>query len=336
MNRLPQAIEPPVARTEDGRVRRVGVEVELTGLEVTEIADAVCEVFGGTSQPETDYLIRIDSPVGEFRVEADLELLQEIGKRRAAETETGALSAARDVVARIAETIAPYEVVGPPLPYTDLPRIDELVAVLRERGGRGTKSGVLQALGMQLNPEAPRTSAASIHAHLRAYALLLPWLVERRGIDISRRATVFVDPYPRDYVRLLVGQDETPTLEQLIDDYLRHNPTRNRSLDMLPLFAHLDPDRVFAVVDDPRVKSRPTYHYRLPDSRVGDPSWRVVDDWRLWLVVERVAARPAVLRDLVASFNYEDDNATLWLTDADWAAKCEEILAANDYAAGAP
>jgi hypothetical protein len=33
-----------------------------------------------------------------------------------------------------------------------------------------------------------------------------------------------------------------PDLDTLIDDYLEYNPTRNRALDFLPLFLHLDED----------------------------------------------------------------------------------------------
>jgi hypothetical protein len=59
---------------------------------------------------------------------------------------------------------------------------------------------------------------------------------------------------------------------------------------------------VATVVSDARVKSRPTFHYRLPDSRVGEAGWRVTDEWRRWLVVEEVAASPNRLARLAAAY----------------------------------
>ncbi len=284
---------------EAGATRLVGVEIELTGLDVADITATVVHMFGGTASRETDYLARVQTELGEFAIEADLHLLQKIGRDRAEHEDSRVVAAVKDAVAAVAETIAPFEVAGPPLPWTELPRMDALAAELGRRGGRGSDAGLLLALGLQLNPQVPRLEAGSIHAHLRAYALLEPWLRMRRHVDMSRRITPFVDPYPAAYVDLLCRQERAPDLTGVIDDYLRFNPTRNRSLDMLPLFAHIDRARVAAAVDDPRVKSRPTFHYRLPDSRIGHEGALVTDEWRHWLVVERVACRPdlmAVLR----------------------------------------
>ncbi|OBX33760.1 putative amidoligase enzyme [Halomonas elongata] len=40
----------------------------------------------------------------------------------------------------------------------------------------------------------------------------------------------------------MLDPDYQPDLRTLIDDYLEYNPTRNRELDLLPLFAYLDPE----------------------------------------------------------------------------------------------
>jgi hypothetical protein len=81
-----------------------------------------------------------------------------------------------------------------------------------------------------------------------------------------------------------------PDQAGLIDNYLHANPTRNRELDMLPLFAWIDEDRVRSCVPDARIKARPTFHYRLPDARIGDPGWSLALEWNRWCVVERLAA----------------------------------------------
>jgi hypothetical protein len=117
-------------------------------------------------------------------------------------------------------------------------------------------------------------------------------------VDPVRHALRFASPYPAGYCRLLLDPAYAPDLPQLIDDYLRYNPTRNRGLDLLPLFAQLDPARVRRVMDDPRIKPRPTFHFRLPNSRVGDPSWSITGEWRVWLEVERLASDPQRLAEL--------------------------------------
>jgi hypothetical protein len=113
-------------------------------------------------------------------------------------------------------------------------------------------------------------------------------------------------------------------LPELIDDYLAWNPTRDRELDMLPLFAHLDPDRVARGASRHKVKARPAFHYRLPDSRIDEPGWGVVLDWNRWVQVERLAADRARL----------DAMAGAWLArgadrdPAAWAAQTSAWLSA--------
>lgn len=56
------------------------------------------------------------------------------------------------------------------------------------------------------------------------------------------------------------------------------------------MFAHLDAGRVAARIDDPLIKARPTFHYRMPDARLSDPNWSVVTEWNDWVRVEQLAA----------------------------------------------
>jgi len=59
---------------------------------------------------------------------------------------------------------------------------------------------------------------------------------------------------------------------------------------MLPLFAHLAPKTLHPLIDDERIKARPTYHYRLPNTQLSDPVWRVADEWNRWVAVEMLAS----------------------------------------------
>jgi hypothetical protein len=107
----------------------------------------------------------------------------------------------------------------------------------------------------------------------------------------------FIAPYPRAYARLVLDPGYAPDQAQLIDDYLMHNATRNRGLDLLPLFAHIDPARVRRGIDDKRIKARPTFHFRMPDSRVDEASFRISEQWSTWLEVERLACDRARLAE---------------------------------------
>ena len=132
------------------------------------------------------------------------------------------------------------------------------------------------------------------------------WIIEHSDTDFSRRyLTDFIDPFPTDYLELVLGSKYQPDLDQLIDDYLSHNPTRNRSLDLLPLLAEIDETRVLAGVarsERSLVKRRPAFHYRLPDCRIGDPHWSIAGEWNRWWYVESVASDPALLDELASSW----------------------------------
>jgi len=85
--------------------------------------------------------------------------------------------------------------------------------------------------------------------------------------------------------------DYQPDLDALIDDFLHFTPTRNRPLDMLPLFAWLDEDKVMqAPVEKDLIKARPALHYRLPNCLIDEPDWSLSVPWNDWIEVERLAA----------------------------------------------
>ena len=190
----------------------------------------------------------------------------------------------------------------PPVPIERLPEVDALIAALREGGAIGTQANPLHAFGMHFNVEIAENTADYLADHMKAFMLLSPWLREQIAIDPTRDLAPYIERFPHDYVLKVVDPGYRPDLAGLIDDYLDANPTRNRELDMLPVFAHLDPDRIFRVIDDAHVRPRPAFHYRLPDSRVDAPDWGVVPDWDRWVEVERLAANPLRLEQMASAY----------------------------------
>lgn len=296
---------PPVTRRADGGARRVGVEIEFSGLTLDEAVALVAKTLSGdVASPGRYERVIAGDPAGDWQAELDFTLLKELGRRRrdGAELMDAAGDLAEDALRLIAERIVPVEVVSPPLPLERLDTVNELIRRLREAGARGTGEELAYAFGLQLNPELPDTDVDTIRQYLQAFLCLEDWLRERAAVDLTRRLTLFAEPFPKAYARKVVAADYSPNLDRLIDDYLEDNPTRNRALDLLPLFLHLDPERVRAVVDDERVKPRPTLHYRLPNSEIDRPGWDLGAAWGDWLVVERLADDPARLDDLCRQY----------------------------------
>ncbi len=195
---------------------------------------------------------------------------------------------------------------------------------LREKGGLGSSDKLVYSFGVHFNPEAPSLDAANILAHLRAFVLLSAYLRKAGQTDLTRRVLPHISPHPPAYLARILNPDYAPDLSTLIDDYLEFSPTRNRDLDLLPLFAHLDEERVRrAVGSEHKVNARPTYHYRLPNSQVGDPLWSVTSEWRSWLMVERLANDPERLHSWMVAYRARPGE---WLDDIlfPWADEVEE------------
>jgi Putative amidoligase enzyme len=285
---------PEFCKTDSGDTRRVGIELEFSDINPETIARAVQEVCGGEIMKKTIFDYRVtDTEVGEFVIELDASLL----KKAAGEIESGLLedlgqsleNLASDVLSTAAEQFVPWELVTPPVPFTKLELIYRIVEKLRAQQAQGTRSMLHYAFGTHLNPELPNLDPQTIVAYFKAYLCLYDWIVREENIDLSRRLTPYINHFDKDYVLKVVDTDYWPDLNHFMSDYLAANPTRNRSLDLLPLFCHLDEERLRKVVDDPRVKPRPAFHYRLPNCEIDNQQWNIHIPWHHWLQVESLA-----------------------------------------------
>jgi hypothetical protein len=316
-------IRPARPSKADGSPRLIGAEIEFAVLDCEPAARIVAARFGGRVERVDPYRYIVDSTThGRFVVELDTQFVhpdEEDDAGARADKETERLRRAiedglRTAIGEVTRMYLPVEVICPPLPAAALPELDDLVADLRAAGARGTRDSVVYAFGLQLNIDMPALDAATILAYLRAYLVAADWLRHDIGIDLTRRVLPFIQPFPRSYLRHVLDPAYAPDLRTLIADYLAENATRNRDLDLLPLLAWLDPDRVHAAVDDPRLKARPAVHYRLPDSRVDDPDWRLVHEWNRWAAtVEDLVERPADL--LAAAEAYRTHLTESWIGD---------------------
>ncbi|MFC4351427.1 amidoligase family protein [Fodinicurvata halophila] len=305
---------PPLTENEDGQTRQVGIELEFSSLSSQQSAELIRKRFGGEiiSHDPHHYEVR-DTQLGSFDCKLDVryahpsEDKEETAKRLLSgwveeEKLNNLLRRTESFIGDLSQGWVPTEIVGPPIPYPQIPLIDELVGDLIAEGAEGTESSWAYAFGVQLNPEVAAKDADYLLRHLQAYCLLSDWLRESINIDVTRRILPFIDRFPLSYTKLILQKSYRPTREQLIDDYLQYNPTRNRELDMLPLFRHLDETRVISQITSSLIKARPTFHYRLPNASFNKPGWSLAGEWNRWLKVEKLAHAKDRLSEMAAAF----------------------------------
>jgi len=300
----------PYSDNHEGKPRKMGVELEFSGLPIEQISDTIISLYGGKAKYQNNYKCSISGTkydeFGPFKVELDATLLKDeklAGYLKRIGINPGKLAnSIEETVADSARHVVPMEIVTPPIPIKQLPELEEMRIALQKQAVKDTRSSVFNAFGLHLNPEVPSLEPDSIRDFLRSFIIMYDWLKDKLRIDPSRRVTPYIDPFPREYARLILKSDYEPDIETLIDDYLAYNPTRNRPLDMLPLFTFIDKDRVMNKIDDGLTTSRPTFHYRLPNCNIADKNWRITDEWNYWVVVERVASGKDRLADLSEKF----------------------------------
>lgn len=294
----------PRRTTPAGDARRIGLELEVAEIRPQAMAEAVTAVVGGSIEHESAFLTRVrGTEFGDFNIELDASILRDRRYQQAlAEVgidigEGSARDNIEDIMSRVAGLIVPRELVGPPIPWTEFSRLDEIRLRLHKAGAKGTHSSPFYAFGLQLNIEAASLEADYLLNMLRAFLLKYEWLLERSDVDLARRISPYVQSYPEDYVAHVLNPDYQPDLTTLIDDFLYYTPTRNRPLDLLPLFAHIDEQRVMAApVEKDLIKPRPAFHYRLPNCLIDEPDWNLSVPWNDWVAVEHLAAEPRALK----------------------------------------
>jgi hypothetical protein len=327
---------PRVLTDQHGQVRRAGFEFEFGNLPILETAEALHAALGGALDIKSPFEATLHySSIGKLKIERDANILKSVKYRKWLEQLGVAFSpgsVAHGIEANIdnaSRLLIPCEVVTEPIPFDQLDRLDNLILTLNSLGAEGTQDSLIYAFGMHINPSIPNSDADTLRKYIQAFLLLYTWIIESANIDITRRfLTKYIDPFPPPYVELVLNESYTPAINTLIDDYLEHNPTRNRALDFLPILCHLDQARVMeALSEDERklVNGRPAFHYRLPDCKLNVPGWSPHQPWNQWIYVEKLASDDALLQDLIAEWQLSNDTFTI-TPRTSWAIRLTSIL----------
>lgn len=323
---------PDMLNTRDGSQRKVGIEIELSGLGYDELVKLASLLLGGESRLVTRYVSEVQTDLGPFLIELDSDPIKELDLQdaRLPESVRELGGHAMSVIDAAAEKIVPLEIITPPLPFSAVERVELLCDKLREAGALGSREAIYYAFGLQLNPELPDLKASTLLRYLQGFAALYEWLKTRHQLDLSRKLTTYIEPWSSAYIDLLISDGYAPDMEQLMKDYLHYNPTRNKALDLLPLFSHIDKELLARYVVDARIKSRPTLHYRLPDCDIDNPLWHFSTVWNDWVVLEQLVANATDLTHLVRAFR-ESRKLSLRNLTHSWVETTEQLLREGNY-----
>lgn len=328
-----------------GQLRRAGFEFEVGNLPVTGTAEALQSALGGAIEAISPFeAVLRGSRIGKLKVERDAAILKSVKYRGWLEklgvdfAPGGVAHGLESNLDNASRNLVPCEVVTGPLALLDLGHLDTLAATLANMGAEGTGSSPFYAFGMHINPSIPDDTADTLRRYIQAYLLLNDWIILVSNIDITRRyLTKYIDPYPEEYEELVLDPAYAPDLAGLIGDYMTHNPTRNRALDMLPVFYHLHPELVTAKLNEDErhlVSGRPAFHYRLPDCNINEPGWTAATAWNQWVCVENLAADPALLSELIEEWLGNRERYSL-ARSARWVLRLTHLLS-RKYLAGIP
>ena len=294
--------------------RHVGFEIEYIGLPLDQTADVIKSFFGGEIHKYNvaQYIVK-ETDFGDFTLEVDASLIQEIAKKSQNNVNKDGFDQKIQrqlgkAIQDIGTEFVPNEIICPPVEISDIPKLQKLCDAIKEKGAKGTKDSISYAFGLHINPEVISFDVDYILKHIQSFLLLSSWLKKIHNVDLSRQITSFIDPFPANYYKLILNKNYKPDLEKLIRDYHEYNPTRNRALDMLPLFSHLDKDLVARLYGiDEKISARPTFHYRLPNCEIGNVNWGLDTEWRRWLLVEKVAQDDDLLDELMVMWHTHQD-----------------------------
>jgi len=316
---------PAQVNTQSSVMRRAGIELELADITPENVIQCMTRLYGGKATHNHAFHYTIsDTQLGDFTLELDAKLLQRIDLNFDPQYQFVSDQAMR-WIQKAAQWIVPWEIVCPPIAFDRLENLNSLFDSLREQGAKGTHHATQFAFGLHINPELPNTDSETILRYLQAFLCLYDWIYAKEQIDLIRKVAPFIKHFPSRYILKVLSCDYSPKLEQLIDDYLLDNPTRNRTLDLLPLFKFLREDTINKALPNEKINARPTLHYRLPNCDIDNPNWNLLFPWSLWLQVEKLANDEALLNQFKRDYVKEISRLGHH-TDSKWVAYCDEHL----------
>ncbi len=287
---------PAKIKNKKGTLRKIGYEFEFSGIELRNVAEIIMQLFGGNHREVNRFYHEVEqTSIGDFKIEMDSTLLKDESYISALKkigidlSEHPLQEPLEDLLKNVASVVVPCEIAVPPVAITEMDSIEKLRSALQTQHIEGTRTSFVNAFGLHINIEMPEQTANTVLNYLRSFFLLYEWIFKESNIDFSRRIPPFINEFPSDYILLVLDPLYKPDLKILIRDYMKYNPTRNRALDLFPIFALMDENYFESFIRDEKNTARPAFHYRLPNCLVDESDWRIATEWNLWVEVEKLA-----------------------------------------------
>lgn len=303
---------PPRKKNSKGEIRKVGFELEYSDLKLETATEIIKKIFGGEEKKINNFFYKIENTSkGNFEIKIDASFLSETKYEKVFEgnPELEKLIGTPEfhdklgnILKKLFSTVVPYEIIAPPINIDEIAVLEDLRKELQAKKASGTKHSAYYAFGVHINPEMPELNLDVILNYFRAFIILFPWLKKELKIDLARRITPFINPFPPPYNQKVLDKGYKPDLDTFIEDYHEYNPDRNRPLDLYPLFAWLRKEKINGMKNLGKVSARPTLHYRLPNSKMDDEKWSLAEEWNYWVVVEKLANNPALINQMAEEY----------------------------------
>lgn len=267
---------------------KIGFEIEYNGVSLEDTAKIIQSQYGGEiKSPYNNRLVINNTEFGKFLVELDVDFIQRLDQNN-----EGSKSEFLNLISENAEKyfgfVAPNEIVCPPILESKIENLDKLIDILREKGAKGTGKSFLYAFGLHINKEVRDININYILSIVRSFIEKFEDL--KFNLDTSRVISGFIGDYSANYKKMVMDENYNPTLEEFMKDYVEYNKTRNRALDLTPLFKHIDKNSVDEIKDN-KIKARPTFHYRLPNCRIDNKNWSIKKEYSIWKEIEENAKK---------------------------------------------
>ncbi|MGB5918060.1 amidoligase family protein [Arcobacter sp.] len=309
--------------------RHVGIEIEYSNLSLEKSANLIAEIFGGNLEKITKYELKLkDTKYGDFKFELDAQLLQKMQTDNLFDKLSNIIGSVShsidDIVDKTSKRFVPFEIATPPIPIKDLKEADKLVESLRLNGALGTTHSLYYAFGVHFNIEPPSQNIEDVLRLFKSFLIIQKWIELQSEVDIARKVSPYINDFPKEYIKKIIDLDYKPTKEEFLEDYIKYNPTRNRILDMLPQLAFWDEEEVRKHLPKEKINPRPTYHYRLPNSKVNLFRWNLSQEFQLWVIVEILANNEKVFNKMSKEFLLQLDSPLF--NKNEWIEQCHGYI----------
>lgn len=328
---------PDCKYNEQEKLRTVGFELEFANVNIEQAIKIIKNLYGGEVQEKHRFHKKVvGTELGDFTIEIDLKLLNEksyqkhlakfnIDLQTFQMGEDSLEFKVENAMESIVSSVIPYEIITPPVPVTEVAKFEQLRLSLFKNNAKGTKDFFTNAFATHINIEVPAQNVETLQNYVKAFLLLYPWIFYQSGIALARRVSSFIAPFPNKYAERVVSPAYHPDMDTFIEDYHLYNPDRNRPLDMYPLMAHLRKEKVDKYQNLGNVKSRPTFHYRLPNSLIDEADWSLAKEWNYWVLIDNLANDAERLTQMSREYMSVRQNTLLGF-DKKWSKQTEKWL----------